>query len=73
MSINKLVIKRPQVEPIEKNIASLPYLADISLQTRTELRKLFKDISNCCELQNVFKSQRKLANVFSSKIAYLST
>ena len=45
----------------------LPYLRYISLQTRTKLRKSFKGILNCCKLQIVFKSQRKLANVFRFK------
>ena len=66
MVINKLVIKHPQVTTVEKKtlILSLPYLGDVSLQTRTKLRKSFKGILNCCKLQIVFKSQRKLANVF---------
>ena len=67
--INKLVIKRPQVTTVQKKtlILSLPYLGDISLKTRTKLRKSFKSILNCCKLQIVFKSQRKLANVFRFK------
>ena len=69
MVINKLVIKRPQVTTVEKKtlILSLPYPGDISLQTRTKLRKSFKSILNCCKLQIVFKCQRKLANVFRFK------
>ena len=69
MVINKLVIKHPQVTTVEKKtlLLSLPYLGDISLQTRTKLRKSFKGILNCCKLQIVFKSQRKLANVFRFK------
>ena len=69
MVIDKLVINRPQVTVFEKKtlILSLPYLGDISLQTRTKLRKSFKNILNCCKLQIVFKSQRKLANVFRFK------
>ena len=69
MVINKLVIKRPQVTKVEKKtlILSLPYLGGIYLQTRTKLRKSFKSILNCCKLQIVFKSQRKLANVFRFK------
>ena len=67
--IDKLVIKLAQVTIFEKKtlILSLPYLGDISLQTRTKLRKSFKNILNCCKLQIVFKSQRKLANVFRFK------
>ena len=69
MVINKLVIKRPQVTTVEKKtfILSLPYLGDISLQTGTKLRKSLKSILNCCKLQIVFKSQRKLAHVFRFK------
>ena len=69
MVINKLVIKRPQVITVEKKtlLLSLPYLGDISLQTRPKLRKSFKGILNCCKLQIVFKTQRKLANVFRFK------
>ena len=37
------------------------------MQTRTKLRKSFKGILNCFKLQIVFKSQRKLANVFQFK------
>ena len=66
MVINKFVIKRPQVARVEKKnvILSVPYLGDNSLQTKTKLRKSFKGSLNCCKLQIVFKSQRKLANVF---------
>ena len=69
MVINKVVIKRSQVTTIEKKtlILPLPYLRDISLQTRTKLRKSFKDTLNCCKLQIVFKRQRKPANVFRLK------
>ena len=35
----------------------LPYLGDISLQTKTKLRTSFKGILNCCEFQIVFKCQ----------------
>ena len=65
MVIDKLVIKHTQPKVQRKTlILSLPYYGDISLQTRTKLRKSFKGILNCCKLQIVFKSQRKLANVF---------
>ena len=69
MVINKLVKKRPQGATVEKKslILSLPYLGDVSLQTRSKLRKFFKGILNCCKLQIVIKSQRKLVNVFQFK------
>ena len=65
MVINKLVIIRPQVTTVEKKTLTLsvPYLGDISLQTRTKLGKSFKGILNYCKLQIVSNSQRKLANV----------
>ena len=65
MVINKLVIKRPQVTTVEKKtlLLSLPYLGNISLQTRTKLSQSFKGILNCFKLQTVFKSQTKLANI----------
>ena len=67
MVINKLDIKRPHVTAVEKTlILSLPHL-DVFLQTRTKLKKSLKGILNCCTLQIVFKSQRKLTNVFLSK------
>ena len=64
--INMLVIKCPQITAVERKtlIPSLPYLRNISLQTRTKLRKSFKGILICCKFQVVFKSQRKLTNVF---------
>ena len=69
MMINKLVIKLPPVTTVEKKtlILSLPYLGDISLQTRIKFKKYFKVILNCCKLQIVFKRQRKLANVLQLK------
>ena len=44
MIINKLVIKRPQITPVEKQtlILPLPYLGDISLQKITELWESFE-------------------------------
>ena len=64
-----LFIKSPEISTVEKKtlILSLPYLGNISLQTRTKLKKSFKGILNCCKLQIVFKSQRKLASVFRFK------
>ena len=69
MVINKLTIKRPQVTTAEKKtiILSLPYLGAVSLEPRVKLRKSFKGILNCCKLQIVFKSQRKLTKVFRFK------
>ena len=70
MVVNKLMIKHPQVTTVEKKtlILSLPYLGGITLQVRTKLRKSFKVILNCCKLQIVFNSQRKLANIFQFRV-----
>ena len=67
--VDKLFIKRPQLITVEKKILllSLPYLGEISLQTRTKLRKSLKGLLNSCKLQIVFKSQRKFSNVFRFK------
>ena len=67
--VDKLFIKRPQLITVEKKtlFLSLPYLGEISLQTRTKLRKSLKGLLNSCKLQIVFKSQRKLSNVFRFK------
>ena len=67
--VDKFFIKRPQLITVEKKtlFLSLPYLGEISLQTRTKLRKSLKGLLNSCKLQIVFKSQRKLSNVFCFK------
>ena len=67
--VDKLFIKHPQLATVEKKtlFLSLPYLGEIFLQTRTKLTKSFKGLLNSCKLQIVFKSQRKLSNVFRFK------
>ena len=56
MAINNLVIKIPQVTIVEKIlILSLPYLEDVSSQTRTKSRNSFKSILTCFKLQVIFK------------------
>ena len=64
-----MLIKHPQLLPVEKKtlLLSLPYLGEISLRTRTKLRKSLKSLLNSCKIQIVFKSQRKLSNVFRFK------
>ena len=67
--VDKLFIKRPQLITVEKKILflSLPYLIEISLQTRTKLRKSLKGLLSSCKLQIIFKSQGKLSYVFCFK------
>ena len=54
---------------VEKHllISPFPFLEDISLQLRTKLRKSFKNILNCCKVQIVYKSQRRLSSQFHLK------
>ena len=63
---DKLFIKRSQLITVERKTLffSLPYLGRISLQTITKLRKSLKGLLNSCKLQIIFKSQRKLSDVF---------
>ena len=64
-----MYIKCHQLTKVEQKTlsTSLPCLEEISLQTRTELRKSLKGLLNLCKLQIVFKIQRKLSNVFCFK------
>ena len=43
----------------------LPHLRPISLQFRTKIRHAVKCTLNCCELQVIFRSERKLSNMSS--------
>ena len=45
-------------------ILVLSYLGSISLQTRTKVRNLLKNILHCCKLQILLKSKTRLANNF---------
>ena len=45
----------------------LPYLGPISLQVKTKKRNAMKNTLNCCKLQVIFKSERKLSNIFRFK------
>ena len=67
--VDKLFIKRSQLITVEKKILflSLSFLGEISLQSRTKLRKSSKGLLDSCKLQIVFKSQRKLSSVFHFK------
>ena len=68
-SVDKLFLKRPQLTIVEKKtlFLSLPYLGEISLQTRTKLRKSIKSLLNSCKLQIVFKNRRNFSNIFRFK------
>ena len=45
----------------------LPYLGLTSLQVRTKIRNTMKGTLNCCKLQVIFKSEKKLSNMFIFK------
>ena len=57
---------------VEKNflVLVLPYLGSISLQTRTKLKKLLKNILNCGKVQIVFRNNIRLGNNFHFKNRY---
>ena len=67
--IDNVLTESPVKLTVEKRllILPLPFLGDISLQLRTKLRKSFKNILNCCKVQIVFKSQRRLSSQFRFK------
>ena len=67
--VDKLFIKLPKLITVEKKnlFLSLPFPGEISLQTRTKLRKSLKGLLNSCKLQIAFKSQRKFSNVLCFK------
>ena len=62
-------ILKEKVSTVEKKPLRLvlPYLGNISLQTRIKLQESIKGVLNCCKLQIIFKSQNKLRNNFHFK------
>ena len=67
--MDRLHIIKPILETGRKNPLRLvlPYLGLIVLQVRTKIRNAMKDTLNCCKLQIIFKSKRKLSNMFRFK------
>jgi len=67
--LDKLFFKKPVISTAEKKTLTfvLPFLGDLSLQTKTRLQKVFRKTLGCCKVQFVFKSQRNLSNVFRFK------
>ena len=51
----------------EPLVLVLPYFGSKFLQTRTKLKKSFKNILNCCKLQIVFKNKTSLGHDFHLK------
>ena len=67
--LDQLHLKKPEVATVEKKTLTLvlPFLGELSLQTRTKIEKVLKKTLQCCKIQTVFKSQRNLSNVFRFK------
>ena len=67
--MDRLHIIKPILETVRKNPLRLvlPYLGLIALQVITKIRNAMKDTLNCCKLQIIFKSKRKLSNMFRFK------
>ena len=67
--LDRIYILKEKVPTVEKKPLRLvlPYLGNISLQTRTKLQESIKGVLNCCKLQVIFKSQNKLCNNFHFK------
>ena len=72
--LDQLYINRPLIPTVEKKTLTLvlPFLGDLSLQTKTKIQKALKRTLGCCKLQVVFKSQRNLSNVlrFKDRLPY---
>ena len=67
--LNRIHILKEKVPKVEKRplLLYLPYLETILLQTRNKLQMFIKGVLNCCKLQVVSKSQKKLPNKFRFK------
>ena len=67
--LNRILILKEKVPTVEKKPLRLvlPYLGNMSLQTRTKLQKSIKGVLNCCKLQVIYKSQNKVCNNFRCK------
>ena len=64
--LDQLYLKRPQVLTAEKKSLRLvlPFLGELSLQTRTKIQKSIKRTLGCFKVQIVSKLQTNLSNVF---------
>ena len=63
----KSTVATATVEPKTITVM-LPFLGKVSLEIRNRLRKYVKKyVSNCCKLEVIFRSQRRLKSFFSFK------
>ena len=67
--LDRLHMIKPTLATVEKMPLRLilPSLVSISLPVKTKIRNFMKSALNCCILQVIFKSERKLANMFRFK------
>ena len=67
--LDQLFIKKPHVLTVEKKTLTLvlPFLRNLSLQTKTKLQNVLKRVLGYCKIQIAFKSQRNLSNIFRFK------
>ena len=67
--LDRLYLKQPQVLTAEKKILTLvlPFLGQVSLQTKIKLQKVLKRTLSCAKSPIVFKNQINLSNVFRFK------
>ena len=67
--LNRLHMIKPTLATVEEKPLHLvlPYLGPISLQVRTKIINATRWVLNCCKLQVIFKSERKLSNMFRLK------
>ena len=67
--LDRLDLKRLQDLTAEKETLTLvlPFLGELSLQTRTKLQKVFERPLSCSKIRIVFKYQINLSNVFRFK------
>ena len=67
--LDQLYFESPQLLTDGKKTLTLvlPFLGELSLQTKTKLQKVLKRTLDCCKIQKVFKNQGNLSNVFLFK------
>ena len=67
--LNKLFISRPLVCTVNKKeiLLVLPYLGNVSLETRTNLTKMVSSSIPFCKLKVLFKSSLRLGTLFNFK------
>ena len=67
--LDRLYVLKPALVTVEKKplLLVLPFLGPISLQIRTKIRNAMKGTLDYCKLQVIFRSERKLSDVFRFK------